>query len=209
VAESAEGVESQAPFTLRMAKVFADPLRIKILVELGHQDMSATQFFEQFGGGSVTRVYRHFKVLEKYGWLAKTGEKSGGQRRGATEHFYRATGMAMFDNETWSDLPSPMKELFTWKTFEHYAERVREAMEANTIDSRDDRHFSWIPLLLDEQGWTNVVTKVDELFEFVFQEQAEAELRMSSSGEEPFPVTIGLAAFESPQSSQGSDWIEG
>lgn len=78
--DSAAEIHSKAPFTLRMAKVFAEPLRIKILAELNRQDMSATQFFEEFGGGSVTRVSRHFKVLSEYGWLAKVGEKSGGQQ---------------------------------------------------------------------------------------------------------------------------------
>lgn len=196
--DSAAGVHSEAPFTLRMAKAMADPLRIRILLELNQRDMSATQFFEQFGGGSVTRVYRHFKVLAEYGWLVKVGEKSGGERRGATESFYRATQPAMFDNESWASLPESMKNSVTYQAFETLTERVHEAMAAGTIDARDERHFSWTPTFLDQLGWENIVERVDAVFEFVFEEQDRAKLRMAESGEEAIPVTVALAAFESP-----------
>lgn len=199
------GIHSQAPFTLRMAKAMADPLRIKILLELNTRDMSATQFYEKCGGGSVTRVYRHFKVLAEYGWLVKVGEKSGGERRGATEHFYRATRPAMFDNASWATLPESMKNSVTTQAFETLAERVRDAMEAGTIDARSDRHFSWIPASLDQLGWENVVSRVGAIFEFVFEEQTRARLRMIESGEEPIPVTVGLAAFESPPDPERRD----
>jgi DNA-binding transcriptional ArsR family regulator len=201
VGESALGVHSEAPFTLRMAKAMADPLRIKILLELNQRDMSATQFHEAFGGGSVTRVYRHFKVLAEYGWLVKVGEKSGGQRRGATEHFYRATRPAMFDNESWASLPESMQNSVTWQAFETLMERVRDAMGAGTIDLRDDRHVSWTPAFLDQLGWENVVSRVDAVFGFLFEEQARAKLRMAESGEESIPVTVALAVFESPPDS--------
>jgi hypothetical protein len=120
--------KSHALFELRIAKAFADPLRIKILAELNMRDMSAKQFFEEFGGGSLTRVWRHFQALKKYDWIEKVAEKSGGSRRGATEHFYRATGPAMFDTEAWSGVPESMKAMFSWRVFETFAEQVREAL---------------------------------------------------------------------------------
>jgi DNA-binding transcriptional ArsR family regulator len=201
VVDSRTGAKSQVPFMLRIAKVFADPLRLKILTELNMRTMSPKQFFEEFGGGSLSRVSRHFEVLVEYGWLRLVGTKSGGKRRGAVEHFYRATGPAVFDNETWAGLPRSMRGLFTWKTFEQFAERVKEATEADTIDARDDRHFTWTPVLVDQVGWENVIARVDALFEFLFEELARARLRMAESGEEPIPMTVALAAFESPKDS--------
>ena len=52
-------------------------------------------------------------------------------------------------------------------------------------------------LLLDRQGWDNAVARVDALFHWFFEEQEEANLRMAESGEEPIPMTVALAAFES------------
>lgn len=183
-----------------MAKAMADPLRIKILSELSMRDMSPTQFFERFGGGSVSRVDRHFKVLLKHGWLVKVGEKTGGKRRGGVEHFYRAFRPAvLFDNESWSSLPKPMQNSVTGQWFSTLSERIWDAITAGTIDARDDRHVSWTPLDLDQLGWDNILPRVDSLFEFIFEEQGRAKLRMAESGEEPIPMIVALAAFESPR----------
>jgi hypothetical protein len=43
------------------------------------------------------------------------------------------------------------------------------------------------------------VARIDALFYFLSQEQEEANLRMAESGEEPTPMTVALAAFESPK----------
>lgn len=190
------------PHTQRMAKVLADPLRIKIVLELGLREMSPKQFYDEFGGGTFSRVSRAFDVLIEYGWLYETRTETGGRRRGAVEHFYRATQPALFDGVTWPDLPGPVKEVFTGMVFETYAARVKEALSVGTIDARADRHFSWTPLRLDQQGWDNVIARVDGIFYFIFEEQKDADARIAESGEEPIPMTVALAAFESPKDTE-------
>lgn len=190
------------PYTLRVAKLMADELRMKIVLELNMREMSPKEFFEEFGGGSISRVSRAFDLLAEYGWLEQTRTETGGKRRGAVEHFYRATRAAVFYNEIWAPLPSSMKEMISGGIFEELSERVRKAMEAGTIDARDDRHFSWMPLLLDEKGWDNVLKRVDAIFHWLFEEQEEANLRMAKSGEKPISMTVALAAFESPKDTE-------
>ncbi len=118
------------------------------------------------------------------------------------EHFYVANHPAVFYDETWPPLPMSMKQMISGGIFEEFAERIRAAMEADTIDAREDRHFSWIPLLLDQEGWDNTIARVDALFHWIFEEQGEANLRMAESGEEPIPMTVALAAFESPKDTE-------
>lgn len=195
-------VKSSIPYSLRMAKVLADPLRIKIVLELGMRMMSPKQFFREFGGGSLTRVARAFEVLAEYDWLVLIETKTGGERRGGVEHFYRATQPALFDEATWPNVPGPVKNVFTGMVFSTLGERVNAAIEAGTIDERPDRHASWSPLLLDQQGWDNAIAKVDALFHWLFEEQAAANERMAESGEEPIPMTVALAAFESPKDTE-------
>ena len=190
------------PLMTRLAKVFAEPLRIRIVAVLNTREMSPKEFHAEFGGGSLSRVSRHFDLLAQYGWIYQTKTETGGLRRGATEHFYRATGPAVFDGEIWPELPTSMKEMVSARIFEEFAERIRAAMEADTIDAREDRHFSWIPLLLDQEGWDNTIARVDALFHWIFEEQEEADLRMAESGEEPIPMTVALAAFESPKGTE-------
>lgn len=197
------GIESRLAYLRRLSIVFAVELRLKIVTELYMREMSPTQFYEEFGGGSVSRVTRNFERLEQHGWLRFIRSESGGSRRGGVEHFYRATELAIFDCETWSLLPYSVRVAFSWSSFKQLTERVREAMEAGTFDARPDRHLTWMSLLLDQLGWERVIAAVDALFLSLFEEQADAKLRIYHSGEKPILATVALAAFESPTRGDG------
>jgi hypothetical protein len=195
-------IKSRWPLMLRLSKVFVDPLRMKILAECNIREMSPKGFFEEFGGGSLSRVSRAFDVLVEYEWLYQTRTETGGKRRGAVEHFYRATESAVFDQTVWPDVPASLRAMVSWRILETFNGQVKEAMEAGTMDARDDRHFSWTPLRLDQQGWESVVAWLDAIFFFLFEEQEEANLRMVETGEKPIPMTVALAAFESPEDTE-------
>src|SRR5262249_542312 len=92
-----------------------------------------------------------------------------------------------------------MKNTFTWRVFETFAQQVKDAITANTMDAREDSHFTWTPLRLDQQGWETVIAWLDAIFYFLAEEQEDANARMAKSGEEPIPMTVGLAGFESPK----------
>lgn len=192
------GIRTRAAYLRRLSVVFAVELRLRIVTELYMQEMSPTQFFKKFGGGSVSRVTRNFERLAEHGWLRYIRSESGGDRRGGVEHFYRATELAVFDYETWRLLPYSIRVAFSWRTFKQLAERVREAMETGTFDARPDRHLTWTPLLLDQRGWERMIAAVDALFLSLFEEQADARLRIYHSGEKPILATVALLAFESP-----------
>lgn len=193
------GLRSRVAYLRRLSVVMGVELRLRIVTELYMREMSPTQFYEEFGGGSVSRVTRNFERLEGTGWLRYIrSEGPGGKRRGGVEHFYRATELAIFDYETWSLLPYSLRIGFSWTILKQLADRWREAMEAKTFDARPDRHRSCTCLLLDQQGWEQVIAAVDALFVSLFEEQADARLRVFHSGEKPFISTIALVAFESP-----------
>lgn len=192
-------VESRQAYLRRLAVVFAADLRIKIVSELYQREMSPKQFYEEFGGGSISRVDRHFKKLAEHGWLRYIrSEGPDSRRRGGVEHFYRATELAIFDNETWALVPYSVRVSISWRTFKTLAERVREALKARTLDARPESHLSYTTMNLDQLGWEKVVAAVDALFESIFEEQADSRLRISHTGERPIVATVALTAFESP-----------
>ncbi|HET9154284.1 MAG TPA: hypothetical protein VFN85_09240 [Solirubrobacterales bacterium] len=180
-----------------MAVVFADPIRLKIVSELFLQEMGPSRFLAKFGGGTLQRVDSHFKRLVEYDCLrfVRTAPPTG---PGAPEKLYRAPRLAIFDEETWAKLPLPMREEFSWRIFEQFCERVNEAMKAHTFDARPDRHFSWIPLVLDEQGRTAVFRAVTQLFYRLLEEQVDARTRLQYAPAASVYATVGLAAFDSP-----------
>lgn len=170
--------------------------------------MSASEFFEKFGGAPrLSAINRRFKALAEDGWLVKTREETGGRRRGATEHFYRAIGPAIFDTQNWSEVPEDVRGSFSWRVFEQLAEQVREAMDAGTFDARPDRHHTWTPLVLDELGWSQVIGSVDAAFHDVLTQQAAAKDRLATSGEEPVIATAYFVAFESQGRPAADRWV--
>lgn len=192
-------VEARQAYLRRLAIVYADDLRIKIVSELYQREMSPKDFFEEFGGGSLSRVDQHFKKLAEHGWLRYVrSEGPDSRRRGGVEHFYRAPELAIVDDETWALVPYSVRVSMDWRTFKILAERVREALDAETLDGLPETHLSCTTMNLDELGWEKTVAAVDALFESIFEEQADSRLRIWHTGEAPMVATMALTAFESP-----------
>jgi hypothetical protein len=183
----------------------ANPLRIKIVAELNKRVMSPSQFLRDCCPAdkepSLSSISHHFRMLEKYGCIEEVYSESGGKRRGSVEHFFRAIQRSTFDGSTFAKLPKSVKRDVTGMTFSNYTDRVLEAIDAGTIDARDDRHFTWTAQTLDQKGWEDMVAAVDALFELSVDIQVESSLRLAASGEDPIPATVGLSLFESPPTS--------
>lgn len=191
-------VGTEASYLTRLAVVYADPIRLVINRELYMREMSAPQFFAAFGGGSVDLVRWHFRTLTAYGWLrkVKTAEPTGVPGRPA--HLYRATELALIDTETWETLPLSIRSVFSARTLDQLWEQIGRALKADTFDSRDDRHLTWTPIVLDEQGWKERGQALADCFHSLRDEQADAKIRLQASGEKPILMTVALASFESP-----------
>ena len=181
----------------RMSVVFAVELRLKIVCELYMREMSPTRFYEEFGGGSISRVTRNFERLAEAGCLEYIRKEGpGGRRRGGVEHFYRATELAYFDAEHWALLPYSIRVAFSWNSFKQIAARLRAAIEAGWVDSSSDGALTSESVTLDPIGWMNVIEAITAHFGFIFEEQEAAALRIARSGEEPTRASVVQIAFE-------------
>jgi hypothetical protein len=191
--------ESAMPVMLRVSKAFADELCLKIVAESNRREISAPQFYAEIGGDSIEGIRRRFKKMEGAGWLKQVGQKTGGRRRSAVELFYRATGPAILNDESWAEVPDWIKPTHSWTTFNALAGRVKEAILAGTFEAHLDAHLSWSVLRLDREGWEKVVAAIDDLLAVIRREQRAAETRIAESGEAPIMTTVAVAAFESPR----------
>jgi len=193
--------EPLIPFTERLSPILADDICMQIVTELNRREMSVTQFHREFGGATMGGIRRRFKRLETSAWLKKVREETGGRRRGAREHFFRATRPVIIDGNAWADPPDALLGTQSWRTFERFSGKVKEAMRAGTFDARVDRYVTLSFLSLDQQGWANVVAGIEALSAFIFEEQECAKVRMKKSGEKPVVMTVGLGAFEASKDS--------
>jgi hypothetical protein len=193
------GVRERVEHLRRLAVVFAVPIRLKIVTELYQREMSPKQFYEEFGGSSLSRVAQHFERLMETGWLrAMWREGPGGERRGGVETIYRSVELAFCDRPTWAALPHSIKVAFAWNTFKEIAEQFRGALETSTLLARADRRLTGTRLLLDQEGWTRIADEVGQEFARQYEEQEDARRRAKRTGEELFRVGSLLLGFELP-----------
>lgn len=183
----------------RLAVVFAVNLRMKIVVELYMREMSAPQFYREFGGGSPTRINQNFSTLAEKHWLRLIHrEGPGGHRRGGTELFYRAEELPFMDAESWGLLPYSVRVTSSWNMFRQITPRLRGDLEVSGKEARHRRDLSCDAFLLDEEGWKRSIAAFDAQFASLYEEQEDARRRSVLNGEELIRADVFLIGFQSP-----------
>jgi DNA-binding PadR family transcriptional regulator len=189
-------------YLLRLGVLYAHPFRMKLVSELYMREMSPTQAHEEFGGGlSYGAILKHFKKLEEHGWIRWVRSAHVGSDSGRRHDLYRATELAVVDDETWEELPTSIQVAFSARTLQQLGERVGGALAEGTIDRREGRIFDCRSLTLDLRGWSAAMDALADCFHSHVQEQVDAKIRLEKSKEPGFLMTIALAGFPSPHSA--------
>ncbi|HET7054040.1 MAG TPA: hypothetical protein VFI09_09025 [Solirubrobacterales bacterium] len=182
---------------------------MRIVIELYMREMSALQFYEQFGGGSSTRVSQNFTRLAREGWLRYLYSKGpGGARRGGKEDFYRATELPFIDAESWALVPFSVRAICTWNFLKQVMPRLQGDLEATAKGATYSHELSCTTFLLDEEGWYRSAAAVSDQFAHLFEEQEDSRRRALHSGEELIRTDVFLIAFESLSSGAESPVVD-
>jgi DNA-binding transcriptional ArsR family regulator len=179
-----------------VAKAFAHPLRVQILIILNEKVASPNLLAQQLDQ-SLNLVAYHVRVLEKYDCIELVDTK---QRRGATEHFYRATRRQFLSDDQWSQMPASLRPGMATAVIKTMFEDIEKASKAGTLDEVDDMHISRTPMVLDTQGWNDVSAALKGALERTLEIQAEASERLANSGEAGVLAKVNLMHFKSPES---------
>ena len=94
-------------------------------------------------------------------------------------------------------LPLIVRQEMSRSFLDAYMDRVMEAIDADTFDAEEDRHFSWKPILLDRPAWSELSQGLDEVLAWL-PELETGSLERTDDREELIPVIVGLAAFRMP-----------
>lgn len=187
----------------RLVKALAHPLRVEILAILNERMASPNELSKELDEG-LSQVSYHVKVLKDFDCIEMVKTEP---RRGAVEHYYRATARAFLSDSDWRKLPDSIKPGMSAAFVKMVIDDVVTALNGGTFDARDDRHISWTPGVVDEQGWDESVDLVNETLERVIAIHAGSAKRLAKSGEEGIPATVVLMNFEGlsaqAKSSQG------
>lgn len=176
----------------RLVKALAHPLRVEILIILNERMASPNELSKELDEG-LSQVSYHVKVLKDFDCIEMVKTEP---RRGAVEHYYRATARAFLTDRDWKKLPASIKPGMSASFVKMLIEDVSNALEAGSFDARDDRHISWTPGTVDEQGWRESVDLVNTTLERAIKIHEGSAKRLAKSGEEGIPATVALLHYE-------------
>ncbi|HKA66862.1 MAG TPA: winged helix-turn-helix domain-containing protein [Solirubrobacterales bacterium] len=178
-----------------VAKAFAHPLRVQILIILNER-VASPNLLSQELEQNLNLVAYHVRVLEKYDCIELVDTK---QRRGATEHFYRATRRQFLSNSEWARMPAALRPGLSGAMLKAVFDDIEEAVNKDTFDELEDRHLSRTPMVVDKQGWNDVATLLGETLDRVLEIQAEASERIANSDEPGMLSKVEMLHFKSPE----------
>jgi DNA-binding transcriptional ArsR family regulator len=185
--------------TQQLAKALAHPLRVRILSSL-HKGISSPNQLAQELGEPLGNVSYHVKTLLEYDCveLVKTEP-----RRGAVEHFYRATDRAFLSDSDWAKIPASARKGISGSILESIGQSATEAMAEGTLDARSDSHLSDTPLQLDKQGWKELNKVLKETVDKASAIQKEAVKRMGKDKDKALQTKLAIMHFEVPSAQGG------
>ncbi|HSS05013.1 MAG TPA: winged helix-turn-helix domain-containing protein [Solirubrobacterales bacterium] len=180
-----------------LVKSLAHELRAEILAILNERMASPNELAKELDEG-LSQVSYHVKVLKDYEVITLVKTEP---RRGAVEHYYRATSRAYLTDRDWHELPETVREGMSADLFQAVVDDAVAAMEEGTFDDREDRHLSWTPLRLDEQAWASVQTLLNDTLKQVLKLNAEAAKRLAKSGAQEISASVSMIGYEVPDTT--------
>lgn len=183
----------------KLQQALAHPLRAQLLSLLTERTASPNELAQELGE-DLANVSYHVRQLAKRDLIELVTEK---RRRGAIEHFYKATVRAYYSTEDWEALPDSTKEIHSaWIAQLIYGD-MAEAMRAGTFESRADRYLIRTPVVLDEEGWSELTEAYATVLDQILEIQAASDERRSKSGEQGVNVATSFACFPMPEGGRG------
>jgi DNA-binding transcriptional ArsR family regulator len=176
----------------RLVKAMGHPVRNDALSILNERVASPNEISKELGE-SVGHVSYHIKVLKECECIELVDTAP---RRGAMEHYYRATSRAFLTDDEWARLPESIRPGMSASLLQTVMTDASEALKSGSLDRRHDRHMSWTPMIVDELGWEEIADSLGGILERVIEIQAGSAERLARADEEGVPVTVTMLAFE-------------
>src|SRR5213592_3991136 len=174
----------------RIAKALAHPLRARILQRLGERVASPGDLAVELGAPLVVVSY-HVRMLRDYDCVELVRTEP---RRGALQHFYRATARPTLDEDQWKTLPSSLRKELSGETLGAIVGDMRAAAEAGTLDD-PEVIVQRVPLELDERALKKLNKLLAKTHEQALAIAADAAERQVEKSPNVFPTEVALMHF--------------
>jgi DNA-binding transcriptional ArsR family regulator len=184
----------------------AHPLRCRCLTILADRVASPAEIARELRL-EVSNVGYHVGALADAGLIEEVGQRPV---RGAVEHFYRAVVRPITSTETEADTDFDRRSSFARTTWSLITANATTALAAGTAVDRPEHHLTRVPLRVDEQGWQEMSAAYMELYERVYEIQADAAERLGEDPDDPgISVLSVLSFFETPEAAPAVELATG
>jgi DNA-binding transcriptional ArsR family regulator len=190
--------EKRGILDARVVKALGHPVRVQALTILNERIASPNEISKELGQ-SVGHVSYHIKVLKECECIELVDTTP---RRGAMEHYYRATDRVFLDVSEWAAVPKSVRPGLSGSLLQTITEEASTALTSGTLEKRGDRHLSWTPMLLEEEGWEELTKSMGEMLERALAIQAESAKRLTKADVPGIPVSVSMLAFETPTTGE-------
>jgi DNA-binding transcriptional ArsR family regulator len=171
----------------RIAKALAHPLRARILQRLGERVASPGDLAVELNAPLGVVSY-HVRMLRDYDCVELVRTEP---RRGALQHFYRATARPNFDEDQWRSLPSGLRGELSGETLQELVDDLGQAADAGMLED-PEVIVTRTPLELDERAFKKLNRLLTRTQEQALQIAAESRARDG----EVFPTELALLHFK-------------
>lgn len=178
----------------RLVRVLAHPLRQQLLIMLHKHGVSSPRQLAELSGERLPNVSYHVRVLRDAGCVELVDEKP---RRGAIEHFYRASARPILDDAQWAQLPISVRRALFGQTLRELWDDVLAAANTGGFDD-PQAHVSRTWFQLDETAWSELVDVMANVLDRAFELHAQSAARLGQGGDQDGVrrVAMGLLLFE-------------
>lgn len=167
-------------------------IRIEALSILNEGTASPNEIAKLIDEG-VSKVGHHIKELAESGCIEFVGTA---QRRGATEHFYRAVERPFISDEEARQLPPETRREFAALILQAIMAEGLSALGHAKMDEDDDIWLSWRSLELDADGRRELSALEAETYARVEEIEARSTARLVELGEQGKSTVVAAMAFE-------------
>lgn len=156
----------------KLIRALGHPVRDRILRALNERVASPAELAKEWGEPVVNIAY-HFRVLRDCDAIELVRKE---QRRGALEHFYRATMRPYLGAAEWEALPLSTRRALDAENLRELWSHVTDAAGEGGFDD-PATHVSWTRLELDDEAYAEVADDLGRLLDRVLELQGEVANR--------------------------------
>ena len=174
-------MDSSDALDAKVLKALGHPLRMRVLTFVTEQGEASPIEMSRAFDLPLASVSHHTRVLRDLGYLELSRTQP---RRGALEHYYRATAAPFLDDEHWELLPVAARRRVASQLFRQVLRDAAAAGQSGGFDA-PSAHVARMVLDLDRRGWRDLSRAVLALLKRAEAIQERSDARREADRGEP------------------------